>query len=39
MTYNRYNKMGKIGENHSSLDKNCPSMQAVLEKYRQNTEY
>jgi len=39
MTYNRYNKMGKIGENHWSLDKNCPSMQAVLEKYRQNTEY
>jgi hypothetical protein len=39
ITYNRYNKTGKIEENHSSLDKNCRSMQAVLEKYRQNTDY
>jgi hypothetical protein len=39
ITYNRYNKSEKIGENHSSLDRNCPSMQAVLAKYRQNTDY
>jgi hypothetical protein len=39
MTYNRYSKTDKISENHSSLDKNYPSMQAVLVKYRLNTEY
>jgi len=39
ITYNRHSKRGRIDENHSSLDKNCPSMQAVLEKYRQNTDY
>jgi hypothetical protein len=27
------------GECHSSLDKNCPSLQAVLAKYRLNTDY
>ena len=25
--------------NHSSLDKKCPSLLAILEKYRQNTDY
>jgi len=39
ITYNGYSKTGRIKENHSTLDKNCPSMQAVLEKYRQNTDY
>ena len=39
VTYNRYSKTGIIRENHSSLDKNCPSMRAVLDKYRQNTDY
>jgi len=39
MTYNQYSKADKISENHSSLDKNCPSMQAVLARYRQNTDY
>jgi len=39
MTYNRYSKADKINENHSALDKNCPSMQAVLARYRQNTDY
>jgi hypothetical protein len=39
MTYNRYSKADKVSENHSSLDKNCPSMQAVLAKYRLNTDY
>ena len=37
--YNQYNKIGKIREDHTSLDKNCPSLQAVLEKYRHNTDY
>jgi hypothetical protein len=39
MTYNWYSKVDKISENDSSLDKNCPSMQAVLAKYRLNTDY
>jgi hypothetical protein len=39
ITYNWYNKTGRIRENHSSLDKNCPSLHAVLEKYRQKTDY
>jgi hypothetical protein len=39
ITYNQHSKTGRIRENHSSLDKNCPSMQAVLAKYRQNTDY
>ena len=38
MTYNWYSKADKVSENHSSLDKNCPSMQAVLAKYRLNTD-
>jgi hypothetical protein len=39
MTYNRYSKKEKINENHSSLSKDCPSLQFVLTKYRQNTDY
>jgi hypothetical protein len=39
MLYNRYTKGEKISECHSSLDKNCPSLQAVLAKYRLNTNY
>jgi hypothetical protein len=39
MTYNWYSKVGKICDSHSSLHRNCPSMQAVLAKYRQNTDY
>jgi hypothetical protein len=39
MTYNRYSKVDKVSENHSSFYKNCPSMQAVLAKYRLNTDY
>jgi hypothetical protein len=38
-TFNTHNKNAKISENHSSLDRNCPSLQAVLEKYRKNTDY
>lgn len=35
--YNRHSKTGRTDENHLSLDINCPSMLAVLDKYRQNT--
>ena len=39
VTYNRYTKGEKISECHLSLDKNCPRLQAVLAKYRLNTDY
>ena len=39
LTYNKHNQNKRICDKHSSLDKNCPSLQAVLEKYRQNTDY
>ena len=39
ITYNSYTKNDKIRENHSALSKECPSLQAVLIKYRNNTEY
>jgi hypothetical protein len=39
MTYNKYNHSKSIYTNHSSLDKNCPSLQAILTKYKQNTVY
>jgi hypothetical protein len=39
MTYNKYNSSKIICTNHSLLDKNCPSLQAILEKYKQNTNY
>jgi len=39
MIYNRFSKAEKICVNHSSLHKSCPSLQAVLSKYRQNTDY
>lgn len=38
MTFNKYN-MEKVDEKHSSLDKNCPCMQAMIKRYKQNTEY
>ena len=38
MTYSKYNKE-KINVSHSSLNKNCPSLHAILTKYRQNTDY
>jgi hypothetical protein len=37
--YNKYNPQKNICTNHSSLDKKCPSMLAILERYRRNTEY
>jgi hypothetical protein len=39
MTYNKYNHSKSICTNHSSLDKKCPSLQAILMKYKQNTDY
>jgi hypothetical protein len=39
VTYNTYNKDRKTNENHSSLDRNCPSLQAMIVKYKQNTNY
>jgi hypothetical protein len=38
-SYNQHNKNAKINENHSSLDRQCPSMLAVIERYKRNTEY
>ena len=38
-TFNTYNKQNKINDNHLSLDRNCPSLQAVLEKYKRNTDH
>jgi hypothetical protein len=39
ITYNRYNKKEEISVSHSVLSKDCPSLQAVLNKYRNNIEY
>jgi hypothetical protein len=39
LTYNKDNQNKRICDNHSSLDKKCPSLQAILKKYRQNTGY
>jgi hypothetical protein len=39
VTYNKYNQNKNIYTKHSSLDKNCLSLPANLEKYRQNTDY
>jgi len=36
--YNKYNGNAKVSENHSSLDKSCPSMQAIIQKYKLNIE-
>ena len=37
--FNMHNKGASINDNHSALDRNCPSLKAVLEKYKQNTDY
>jgi hypothetical protein len=37
--FNKYNSKAKVSENHSSLDQNCPSLQATVLKYKQNTDY
>jgi hypothetical protein len=38
-TYNHHNKNTKINENYTALDKKCPSMQAIIEKYKRKTDY
>lgn len=39
INFNKYTKTTKFIDNHSSLDKNCPCLQAMLKKYQQNTDY
>jgi len=39
MMYNKHNKNRSINEDHSSLDRKCPSTQAMIAKYKQNTDY
>jgi len=39
VNYNKHNPTKKISVDHSSLDRKCPRMHAVIEKYRLNTEY
>jgi len=39
VTFNARNKDRETNENHSSLDRNCPSLQAMIVKHRQNTIY
>jgi len=36
--YNKHNPSTNISVDHSSVDKKCPSMQAIIEKYRLNTD-
>ena len=38
-TYNKHNPNKNICTNHSSLEKKCPSLQAMLERYRKDTDY
>jgi hypothetical protein len=39
VNYNKYNGNAKVSENHSSMDKTCPSLQTMIQKYKINTEY
>ena len=39
VNFNKYSGNTKVCENHSSLDKSCPSLQAVIMKYKLNTDY
>jgi hypothetical protein len=38
-TYNQHNHTTQNDTAHSSLDRKCPSLRAVLEKYKRNTAY
>ena len=38
-TCNLHNNTARICDNHSTLDRNCPSLQVLLERYRQNIDY
>jgi len=39
VNFNKHNGNAKVGENHSSLDRTCPSLQAAIQKHKRNTEY
>jgi hypothetical protein len=39
ITYNRFNKEGRVDENHSALSKECSSYHAMIKIYRNNIEY
>jgi len=39
MTYNKYNQNRSINADHSPLNRKCPSMKAIIAKYKQNTDY
>jgi hypothetical protein len=39
VNYNKHNCNAKVGENHSSLDKTFPSLKAVIQKFKLNTDY
>jgi hypothetical protein len=39
VTFNKHNPSKNVSVDHSSLDKKCPCMLAIIEKYRLNTEY
>jgi len=38
IVYNKHSKERKINENHSAMSKDCPSLQAVLKRYRENVQ-
>jgi len=39
VNFNKYNGNAKVSKHHSTLDKTCPSLQAVIQKYKLNTDY
>jgi len=39
MTYNKYNEIRSINADHSSLDTKYPSLQDMITKYKENTDY
>ena len=39
VTFNKHNQNKNVSVDHSFLDKKCPSMLAIIEEYRLNTEY
>jgi hypothetical protein len=39
VNFNKHNEGAKVHENHSSIDKTCPSLQAAIQKHRLTTEY
>jgi hypothetical protein len=38
VNFNKYSESAKVRENHSSMEKNGPSLQVVIQKYKLNTE-